>query len=71
MLLQVKCNNCKYINTEKDIDHADCSNEEGEEYYEYDLFCGSCGKLIVDGSNWGEFDLGEVIEGIKANLYES
>jgi hypothetical protein len=68
MFFQVICKTCDHINTKENIDYAGCTNEEGEEYYEYDLYCGGCNTLLFEGSNWGDFDLEEAIEDIVDGL---
>ncbi|MNG11068.1 hypothetical protein D3C84_945730 [compost metagenome] len=62
MELEITCQKCEFINTEKNIDYSNCCNEEGEDYYQFDLYCGKCNVELYEGGNWGEFDLEEAID---------
>ncbi len=68
--LEIKCFSCGYINTEEQIDHYNSTNEEGEDYNEYDFECKECHTTLFEGSGWGDYDEKEAIEEIKDRFSE-
>ena len=66
--MEIKCPKCGHVNTEEQIDHWPSGNEEGEDFYEFDLDCAGCDDVLFHGSDWGDYNQEDAVEQIEEHF---